>query len=327
MSPPHDTTFRSMGSDVRLIVEAPLLGGLPEPAQAAEDGRRYIEDFARRLSRFRSDSELCALNADRSREVPASVLLRTAVAAGLWAAERSGGLVDPTLVSEIEAIGYESSKDASTPAPLSLALAAAPPPRPARPSSRVRWRQIEVDDERGTIRRPPGLRIDTGGTGKGLAADAVAHRLRGYTRYVVDCGGDIAVGGVGVQLDPIAIEVEHPLTGECVHTLRMTHGGVATSGLNVRIWRRPDGSFAHHLLDPASGRPVWSGLIGATALAPSALEAETLSKIALLSGPDGARNALAEHGGLVVHNDGDVELIGPLDVRAGRAAHPVGSAA
>ena len=68
MSPAHDTTFRSMGSDVRLIVEDPLLGGLPTPAQAAEDGRRYIEDFARRLSRFRSDSELCALNAGRSRE-------------------------------------------------------------------------------------------------------------------------------------------------------------------------------------------------------------------------------------------------------------------
>ncbi len=97
MSPAHDTTFRSMGSDVRLIVEAPLLPGLPAPAQAAEGERRYIEDFARRLSRFRPDSELCALNADRSGEAPASILLRTAVAAGLWAAERSGGLVDPTL--------------------------------------------------------------------------------------------------------------------------------------------------------------------------------------------------------------------------------------
>jgi thiamine biosynthesis lipoprotein len=169
-----------------------------------------------------------------------------------------------------------------------------------------------VDHERGTIRRPPGLRIDTGGTGKGLAADAVAHRLGSYSRYVVDCGGDIAVGGVGAQLEPIAIAVEHPLTGECVHTLHLGQGGVATSGLNVRIWRRADGSFAHHLLDPASGEPVWSGLIGATALAPSALEAETLSKLALLTGPAGARRALAEHGGLVVHDDGDVELIGPL---------------
>jgi FAD:protein FMN transferase len=327
MSAAHDTTFHSMGSDIRLIVEAPLLPGLPSPAAAVERERRYIEDFARRLSRFRPDSELCALNAERAYEVKASLLLRAAVTAGLWAAERSGGLVDPTLVDQIEAVGYESSQDGRTPASLRVALAAAPPPRAARPRTQARWRQIEVDHERGTVRRPPGLRIDTGGTGKGLAADAVAHRLRGYTRYVVDCGGDISVGGVGAQLDPVAIEVEHPLTGECVHTLRLTHGAVATSGLNVRIWSRADGTFAHHLLDPSSGEPVWSGLVGATALAPSALEAETLSKLALLLGTAGARETLAEHGGLVVHDDGDVELIGPVNRRIETLWDAPGSAA
>jgi FAD:protein FMN transferase len=327
MSPVHDTTFRAMGSDIRLIVENPLLPTLPPPAQAAERERAYIEDFAARLSRFRADSELCALNAARRYEVPASLLLRAAVAAGVWAAERSCGLVDPTLVGEIEAVGYERSQDGATPASLAQALAAAPPPRVARARPEARWRQIEVDHERGVVRRPPGIRIDTGGTGKGLAADAVAHRLRGYTRFVVDCGGDIAVGGVGCEIDPVAVAVEHPLTGECVHTLSLARGGVATSGLNVRIWRRADGSFAHHLLDPAAGEPVWSGLIGATALAPSALEAETLAKLALLSGPAGARRALAEHGGVVVHNDGDVELIGPLDAGARRGVRPLGSAA
>ncbi|MDE3070843.1 MAG: FAD:protein FMN transferase, partial [Acidobacteriota bacterium] len=302
MSSACDTAFRSMGSDVRLIVERPLSAGLRAPAEACERERRFIEDFARRLSRFRPDSELCALNADRRRAAPASMLLRSAVGAGLWAAQRTGGLVDPTLVSEIEAVGYRDSHDGVVPASLGEALAGSPPSHPARAHPRRRWRDVAVDDERGSISRPPGVRLDTGGTGKGLAADAVAHRLRGYTRFVVDCGGDIAVGGVAAQLRPFAIEVEHPLSGECVHTLRVGAGGVATSGLNVRIWRRPDGSFAHHLLDPSSGQPVWSGLIGATALAPSALEAETLAKLALLSGPRGAREALAEHGGLVVHN-------------------------
>jgi thiamine biosynthesis lipoprotein len=316
-----DITFRSMGSDIRLIVETPLAPGLPAPDRAAEAERAYIEDFARRLSRFRPDSELCALNADPAEEVPASMLMRTAVAAGLWAAERSGGLVDPTLGGEIEAVGYDTSQEGSVPAPLHLALLAAPPRAPARARTRARWREVEVDNARGTVRRPAGVRIDTGGTGKGLAADAVAHRLRPYSRYVVDCGGDIAVGGVGAQFEPVAIAVEHPVSGECVHTLRLNAGGVATSGLNVRIWRRPDGRFAHHLLDPATGEPVWSGLIGATALAPSALEAETLSKLALLTGPAGARRALDEHGGIVVHDNGDVELIGPLREEHSHARH------
>ena len=313
MSAAHDCTFRSMGSDIRLIIETPLQPGLPPPADAAARERRYIEAFARRLSRFHPDSELSALNRAPGTEVPASLLLRTAVAAGVWAAERSGGIVDPTLLGPIERAGYRSSHEGNAPASLELALAHAPPRRPARADPRSRWREIEIDNERATVRRPVGLGLDTGGTGKGLAADAVAHRLRGYTRFVVDCGGDIVIGGVGSQLDPLLMEVEHPLTGDCARTLRVAAGGVATSGLNVNIWRRSDGSFAHHLLDPATGEPVWSGLIGATALAPSALEAETLAKLALLTGPAGARRALAEHGGLVVHEHGEVESIGPID--------------
>ena len=62
-------------------------------------------------------------------------------------------------------------------------------------------------------------------------------------------------------------------------------GAVATSGLRTRIWRTA-GGYAHHLIDPARGKPAWTGVIQATALAPTALEAETLAKTALLRGPD-----------------------------------------
>ena len=54
-----------------------------------------------------------------------------------------------------------------------------------------------------------------------------------------------------------------------------------------------------------------------TAIAPTALEAETLAKSALLRGPAGARALLAAAGGVLVHDDGDTELTGPL--AAGRA--------
>ena len=57
-----------------------------------------------------------------------------------------------------------------------------------------------------------------------------------------------------------------------------------------------------------------------TALAPTALEAETLAKAALLCGPRGGAALLAEHGGVLVHDDGDVELAGPLAGPAARAA-------
>ncbi len=326
MSEAHDILFHAMGSDVRLLIERPLLPGAPAPAQAAGRERAYIEDFAARLSRFRADSELSALNRDPRVVVPASALLRTAVQAGLWAARRSGGLVDPTLLGALERAGYDASRDRGQPASLVQALATAPTRAPARPHAQRLWETVSIDHPAGAIRRPVGLRIDTGGTGKGLCADAVAHRLNGYTRFVVDCGGDLAVGGVGAQIEPYEIEVEHPLTGETIRNVRLCAGGVATSGLNVRVWERPGGGFAHHLLDPSTGVPAWTGLIGVTAIAPSALEAETLSKMALLLGPLGARRVLAEHGGVIVHDDGDVEVAGPLD-RPPVVAHMVRGAA
>ncbi len=311
MSFEHDLLFHAMGSDVRLMVGAPLMRQAPTPGEAAERERRYVQDFAVRLSRFRQDSELCALNADPREAVSVSPLLAAAVQAGLWAAQRSGGLVDPTLGDAIAQVGYSRSLDGETPPSLEEALAAAPARRPARPRPDRRWRQVTVTER--IVRRPPRLAIDTGGVGKGLCADAVAHRLSGYSRCVVDCGGDLAIGGVGAQLQPYEVEVEHPLTGETVRTIRVSAGGVATSGLNVRLWRTAEGGFAHHLLDPESGAPAWTGLIGVTALGGSALEAETLSKTALLLGPLGARGVLAEHGGLIVYDSGDVEEIGALD--------------
>jgi FAD:protein FMN transferase len=80
----------------------------------------------------------------------------------------------------------------------------------------------------------------------------------------------------------------------------------------ARAWTTPDGRRAHHLLDPSTGQPVWTGLLTATALAPTALEAETLAKTALLRGADDARCGLERHGGLIVHEDGHVEAIGAL---------------
>ena len=97
--------------------------------------------------------------------------------------------------------------------------------------------------------------------------------------------------------------------------LRLGSGAVATSGLNVRIWRGSDGRYAHHLLDPSTGEPAWTGLIGVTALGDTAVEAETFAKAALLSGPEGGRAILAERGGLLVHDNGRIETVGPLAAR------------
>jgi FAD:protein FMN transferase len=293
-----DDSFPTMGTVARVVRDGD--GGM--------DVRSVFAEIDRRLSRFEPGSDLSRLNADPRASVPAAALLRDAVAAALRAASVSDGLVDPTLLTPLRRAGYRDSRARAVPVSLPRALEAAPLRRPARPHPAAAWRAVRVDDAAGTIRRPPGLKLDLGGSGKGWAADVVAARLERHGRCAVDCGGDLRVAAGGGP--PWEVRVRHPLTGAVAHTFRVRAGGVATSGIDARLWQRPGGDFAHHLIDPATGAPAWTGLLTATALAPTALEAEALAKAALLSGPLAGRRLLrARHGGVLVHDDGVVDLV------------------
>jgi thiamine biosynthesis lipoprotein len=239
-----------------------------------------------------------------------------------WAGEASGGLVDATLAREIEAAGYAASRTGLTASPLADALAAAPVRRPARALAHPGFAQVSLQGA--LVARPPGLRLDSGGLGKGLAADVAAELVPGGVRYAISAGGDLAVGGGDWE-----VAVAGAIDGAEVHRLRLGRGGVATSGIHERLWQRDDGRFAHHLLDPSTGKPAWTGLVAATAAGASALEAEVLAKTALLSGPVAARRVLRRRGGVLQHDDGRVEVLAPAPVvrlpRPGAAAR--GSAA
>jgi FAD:protein FMN transferase len=196
-------------------------------------------------------------------------------------------------------------------------IRAAPPRRPARPHPARAYAGVGVDD-RGRVVRPPGVRLDSGGLGKGLAADMAALTVPDGIRYAISCGGDLAVGGPSAT-PPWEVAVFGARSGEPVHRLRVRAGGVATSGITSRLWRRPDGTFAHHLIDPATGDPAWTGLLAATAVAATTLDAEVLAKSAILSGPARARALLGRRGGVLQHDDGRIEVVaGPPVVRLPR---------
>jgi thiamine biosynthesis lipoprotein len=106
------------------------------------------------------------------------------------------------------------------------------------------------------------------------------------------------------------VEIADPFhEGEILHHYELADGAVATSGTSKRSWIGRDGELAHHLIDPATGRPAFTGIVQATALAPSGVEAEALAKAALLSGPEGAR-AWLQYGGVLVYEDASHEVIG-----------------
>ncbi len=274
--------------------------------QAVDRARERLLDAHRRLSRFSEESELARFNRDRREEVPASALMRALASAVVSAGLASGGLVDATLLDAIEQAGYRDSLGDHRPVVPADALPDRVERKPGKPHPAARWRLVGVNEEAGTIVRPPGLRIDSGGIAKGLLADLLAAELGKQPAFAIDCCGDIRIGGRARQARRVL--VEEPFGGAPIHELRLRDGAVATSGIGRRCWVGRDGRAAHHILDPSTGEPAFTGIVQATALAPSALLAEAYAKAALLSGPGRAAQWLP-HGGIVVRDDGKVDFL------------------
>jgi len=289
--------FRCFGSYCEVFVSGD--GPLGSPQQAARTARRELSHWHTQFSRFIATSELSRLNQDPRRSVPVSALMARFAQAVVLAGELSGGLVDATQLTQIESAGYVH--DLGEPPALERALALAPPRRPARAAAAAPWRSVEVAPSLSLVSRPPGVQLDSGGLAKGMFADVLGERLAGHASFAVNCGGDVLIGGARGSVREV--QVESPLDGSVVHRYQLTSFAAATSGIGRRSWIAPDGSPAHHLLDPATGRPAFTGVLQATALAPTALLAEVHAKAALLAGPHAARRHLP-HGGVLVLDSG-----------------------
>jgi len=273
--------------------------------EAADLAREQLLDAHYRLSRFNAESELSRLNRDPRSEVPASPLMLALADAVAQAGSHSGGLVDGTLVDAIERAGYRRSLEGDPPITLEAALASQADRAPAQPHPDRLWRAIGISEADATVIRPPGIKIDSGGIAKGLIADLVGDQLRDNRTYAVDCCGDIRIGGSAGQERRVL--VDDPFGSGPIHELALRDGAVATSGIGRRCWIDAGGA-AHHILDPRSGEPAFTGIVQATALAPSGLLAEVYAKAALLVGPERAEDWLP-HGGVVVRDDKAVEVI------------------
>ncbi|MGO9490177.1 MAG: FAD:protein FMN transferase [Solirubrobacteraceae bacterium] len=279
-------------------------GPAGSPARAAAHGRARLHEWHGQFSRFLEDSELSRLNRDERRRIRVSPLMARFAETVKRAGSISGGLVDATLLAELRSAGYRGELGPRL--ELERALAVAPPRRPGGASSERRWESITVDPSAPAIERSPGLLLDSGGLAKGLFADVLAQTLAAHESFAIDCGGDLALGGAGAIERPV--EVQSPFDGAVLHVFGMRAGGVATSGIGRRSWLGAGGRPAHHLLDPATGSPAFTGVVQATALAPTAVLAEIHAKAAVLSGSERGAGWLP-WGGVLVLDDASHVLV------------------
>jgi FAD:protein FMN transferase len=259
--------FRSMGCDVLLPDGAPLDG-----VQALFDARD------RRFSRFHDSSELNSVNANPRGAALVSEEFASMLSLALDAARATGGLVTPAVGGALIAAGYDRDFPR-----LPLDGVAVEPARvPSFQSLTLRGVAL--------FRTEPVI-LDLNGVVKGQTVDDALELLgHGW----VSAGGDIAT--------TVPLVVGLP-GGD---TITLERGGLATSSVTERAWRR-GGVRQHHLIDPQNGLPSGSPWSEVTVAAQSCYVADVAAKAALLLGPAGPswldRRRLAgrfvDHGGRV----------------------------
>ena len=273
---PAAASWHAIGTSVRLVVT--------EPSKLAT-GRlllaSYIDALDLACSRFRADSELIRAERSAGEPVQVSELLADAVAVALHAAQITEGDLDPTLGLQLAELGYDRD----------FALVAKDGP-PVRVTMRTRstWRHIHLEHDSRRLTLPPGTRLDLGATAKAYAADRAAARLarRLDCGVLVSLGGDIAIGGQTppggwrIRIQDITGHPDEPPVGPA-QVIALTSGGVSSSGIAARRWRRGD-LVLHHILDPRTGlpaKPVWRTV---SVLAGSATRANIASTTAIIRG-------------------------------------------
>lgn len=234
-------------------------------------------------SRFRADSEISLLNSDPRRELEVSPHLAALLRSALGWARLTHGLLDPTVGAALVDAGYAHDFDA-----MEKEQDGPVPERAAIPG----WRLIDLDGTR--LSRPPGVHLDLGATAKAEAADRAAGLLGRQRRggFLVSLGGDLATAGScprGGWIVRVADD-HRSGPGDPGQTVTLTAGGLATSSVTVRRWRR-QGREMHHLIDPRTGLPASGPWRTVSVAAATCLQANALATAAVVSGP-GARPLL-----------------------------------
>lgn len=295
--------FPVMGTTAELSIVGATGAATKKLTDAAET---RLHDLEARWSRFRDDSELAAINraAGRPTIVSAETFRLIDQAVDAW--RRTAGRFDPTLGETMARAGYDrplDHLDRSAPVPGATTV---PAPTPTG---------IELNAGLFSVLLPAGVQLDLGGIAKGAAADLVAAEIldAGADGCSVNIGGDLRVAGAPPRPEGWRINLACPGSDDSV-VVSLVAGAVCTSTSLLRRWTGADGE-EHHLRDPATGRPLERGLVSASILGATAVQAEVLTKVVLATGLADVATVLDPTGatGVVVDTEGTLHALPGFD--------------
>ena len=232
-----------------------------------------IQELEGQMTVFRDDSEVAHLNRCAfERPVRAETGLFELLTLGTRIHRETGGAFDMTAGPLWKVWGFYR-RQGTLPDPAAVEQA----------RSRVGSRFLELDPSAGTVRfRRRGLELNLGAIGKGYALDRAGRLLKeaGLSHALLHAGHSsiLALGeGPGSESPPgWKVSIRDPLgRAGPLATVQLSNRALSTSGVGEQFFKVGNRRYGH-VLDPRTGDPVEKNL-AATALAPSAAEADALA--------------------------------------------------
>ena len=239
-----------------------------------------LTEVERRMSRFRTDSDVGRLNTHRDRWLAVAPSTATVLRTALDLARASDGQFDPCLDRLVSLWGFHDRHYPDRPPDM--------PPEFRNVGHAfyhgLRHRRTEGKDWFRLTASSPG--IDLGGIAKGYAIDRAAERLRqaGVRHALINVGDDIFALGPHPSGAPWQVGIRHPRQpGALLKMLSLREQAVATSGDYVNCFFHKNQRYAH-VLDPRTGCPTQAHR-SLTVVAASAMLADALATAAFTADP------------------------------------------
>ena len=266
-TPVYERSLAVMGTHARITT----VGG---PEDLPDRIASLLGTLNQLWSRFLDDSEVSRLNNAPGQALVVSPETIRMLIEMSWGHSRTNGAFDPTLLPALLAEGYTSSlvtPGLDTHIPV---------------SSQAKGDLSAVVIRNSEVSLPPGTTLDSGGVGKGLAADMAVEMAMsaGALGALVEVGGDLRVEGLSPRSDSWRLAIESPLdASHRLSTVELSHHGLATSTVTKRRFE-VEGRETHHIIDPTTLRSANSDTIQASVIAPTAAQAEMWTKVAFVHG-------------------------------------------
>jgi FAD:protein FMN transferase len=281
----HVFTEPRMGTLMRITLYAESPDEAEAAARAAFD---RIQELDQAMSDYRPDSELNQLMAQpQGTKVRLSDDLYAALRQAEEFAERTGGAFDITMGPLVQ-LWRETRHRGQLPDAVAVAAA----------REAVGYRKLVMHhDEQAAELKVAGMRLDLGGIGKGMAADAALEvlRQRGVRRALVAAAGDIAAGDpppgaegwrVGMTAGPGPVERIESLSNRAISTSGDAEQFVVIKGVRYS-----------HIVDPRDGLGL-RGSRAVTVIAPNATTADALATALSVLGPERGKELLTNWPGV-----------------------------